>query len=354
MQQQLLVNKNNLSDCHWQETDVPSANGPGDVVLRIDEFALTANNITYAVAGESMQYWSFFPTEPGYGRVPVWGFGHAIESNHPDIAVGDRFYGYFPIGSHLLVQAENVNNHGFVDASTHRASLAKVYNQYSRAGEPNTTADAAEMLFRPLYMTSFMLADFFANQQYFDAKTMVLTSASSKTSLGLAFLLHQRGDVQVAGLTSPKNKDFVSSLGCYDEVLEYDQLEQLDDSTPTALVDMAGNGDVLARLHNHLDNQLQYSCLVGATHWDARAGAREMAGPKPELFFAPAHIEARSKELGPGQLQALFQTAWDDFLAQAQNWISVNRLQGPEATARYYLDLLDDAVTPAEGTILAV
>ena len=353
MQRQMLINKNNLSDVRWQTSDAPVPDETANVILEVDKFALTANNITYAVAGESMQYWQFFPTEAGWGRVPVWGYGTVVASAHPDINPGDRFYGYYPVGSHLAVLAE-VTSQGMVDASPHRASLAKVYNQYIRAGSGDDAAEAAQMLYRPLYMTSYMLADFVTNNDNFGATDIILTSASSKTSLGLAYLLYAAGEHRVIGLTSAKNAAFVEALGCYHDVVTYDSVDGLDNNRTAIVIDMAGNGGTLAAIHSHYKDALKYSCLVGATHWDARAGARDMAGPKPELFFAPAHIEARSKALGPAELQRRFDQAWGGFVTKAAGWVEVATLNGAEAVEHYYLDLLADRVDPARAAILSV
>src|SRR3569832_1804759 len=77
----------------------------GEVRVRIDSFALTANNITYAAYGDSMSYWRFFPSgEEGWGIVPVWGFGTVVQSQHPGIAVGERLYGYWPMGDSAVLQ----------------------------------------------------------------------------------------------------------------------------------------------------------------------------------------------------------------------------------------------------------
>ena len=47
----------------------------GEVLARIDRFALTANNVTYGVMGERIGYWKFFPVEAEEdGIIPVWGF----------------------------------------------------------------------------------------------------------------------------------------------------------------------------------------------------------------------------------------------------------------------------------------
>src|SRR5690242_13818907 len=67
---------------------------PGRVLLAIDAFALTANNVTYAVFGDAMRYWQFFPAHDEWGRIPVWGFADVVRSAHDDVPVGERVYGY--------------------------------------------------------------------------------------------------------------------------------------------------------------------------------------------------------------------------------------------------------------------
>ena len=54
----------------------------------------------------------------------------------------------------------------------------------------------------------------------------MLSSASSKTAYGTAFLLHGQGP-QLVGLASAPNVAFTQSLGCYDRVLPYAAIDQL-------------------------------------------------------------------------------------------------------------------------------
>ncbi|MEZ5558677.1 MAG: DUF2855 family protein [Pseudomonadales bacterium] len=352
------VRRDDLHTTRWHESALPQALAEQQVLLRVDAFAFTANNVTYAVAGDSMHYWQFFPAESGWGRIPVWGFGDVLESAHPEISAGERLYGYFPMSSHLVIAAGRVSARGLQDVSAHRAGLAAVYNQYARtAADPGYRADAeaAQMLYRPLFTTSFLLDDFLADNDFFGAERVMLTSASSKTSLGLAWLLHaRRADrVRVVGLTSATNRDFVTGLGCYDEVVTYESIGDLP-RRGSVIVDMAGNGAVLAAVHDHLGDALRYSCLVGATHWDARAGARDMAGPRPQLFFAPAHIERRRADWGPAGLEQRIAEAWDGFVAAAARWIHVEHGRGPADVERIYRRVLDGAASPAVGYVLSV
>ena len=190
------VKRDAWAETRW-ETSVAPELGDGQVLFRIDRFAFTANNVTYAVFGEAMSYWNFFPADPGWGRVPVWGFGEVVRSRCDALEEGQRFYGYYPMSSHLLVRPNRVSDSGFMDASEHRQGMSPIYNQYARtSNDPMYDAETEDrqMLFRPLFTTAFLLDDYLCADGFFWAAAVVLTSASSKTAIGLASLL-SRGDV---------------------------------------------------------------------------------------------------------------------------------------------------------------
>jgi hypothetical protein len=361
-----LVERNALATTQIAHAPVRGAGDlqSGEVLLRVDRFAFTANNITYAAFGDAMAYWQFFPTtEPGTGSIPVWGFADVAASSCEGIEVGERLYGYFPMSTHLIVAPHHINAAGFIDGMAHRQSLSLIYNHYLRcAHDPLYQADteALQMLLRPLFTTSFLLDDFFAGNGMFGARTLVLTSASSKTALGMAFLLHRnRGlrdsDYEIVGLTSPGNIAFVEGLGCYDRVLGYDQVAQLDKATPSVIIDFAGSGEILGQLHHQLAPQLQYSCLVGASHWDERGGMPDtLPGPAPELFFAPSQAEKRVKELGGEVFQQRLAEVWLEFVSFVGGWMNVEYDLGPEAVERVYQNVLAGRFKPDTGYILSL
>ena len=350
----------NLS--HWRAFEAEiEAPGQGEALIRIDHFALTANNITYGVAGDTIGYWQFFPAEDPWGCIPVWGFGEVIESNHPDVPVGERLYGYYPMGTHLVIKPEKVSRGGLVDGAEHRAALPSVYNQYTRVGaDPSydPAYEAEQMLYRPLFTTSFFLDDFLLDNEFFGAGNVILTSASSKTSLGLAHLLHEnRQDAcRVIGLTSGSNRAFVEGLGCYDAVYTYDEIDQLP-VEPSVMVDMAGSGPVRAAVHGHLVDALKYSCAVGATHWDAATvggGDQKLPGPQPQMFFAPSQIQKRLAEWGQEKFNAMMAEAWQGFLAASASWISVEAQRGMDALAATYEAFLRGEADPAKGYVVSL
>ncbi|MCJ9427834.1 DUF2855 family protein [Kordiimonas marina] len=352
-----LVRRDALHETSFWEVPVePAALKDGEVILKVDSVAFTANNVTYAAFGEAMHYWDFFPAHDGWGRVPVWGFGDVVASKCAGVKVGERFYGYYPMSSHLTVSPVKCSPAGFMDGAAHRRELSPIYNTYVRTTtDPGYSADGEDlqMIFRPLFMTSFLIDDFLDDNDYFGAAQLVLSSASSKTAFGVAFLAAKREGVKVIGLTSPGNVGFCEKLGCYDEIVAYDKIQSLDAGTPTVYVDMAGSGPVRRAVHSHFADNLKFSSSVGASHWDDMGSNKDLKGPRPTLFFAPAQGQKRAKEWGNDKLQAKSAAAWAAFISQAKDWITVEHHTGRNEMEAVYRATLDGKVKPSIGHILS-
>jgi len=358
----LAVGRADLRRTIWLDTPTPAL-AEGQVRLTIDCFALTSNNITYGAFGEAMHYWDFFPTgNAELGCIPVWGFATVRESRVPEVAVGERFYGYWPMADEVVLGPVRSGRSGFVDEAPHRSALADAYNRYLRcSSDPVYRPDheALIALLRPLFITSFLIDDFLADNDFFDARTVLISSASSKTAYGLAFCLSRRGAAGDApttlGLTSPGNADFTRSLGCYGHTVVYDAIETIATDTRAVYVDMSGDAGVRATVHGHWKDQLAYSCSVGGTHWEALGGGRGLPGPRPVLFFAPAQIKKRTED-GRG-MQGVAE-AWDSFVARVADvdhpWLRVVAASGRDAVLGTYAALLEGRVPGNEGRILAL
>ncbi|MEO8118430.1 MAG: DUF2855 family protein [Rhodoferax sp.] len=365
-----LVRKDQLTSTEQRSTpDRPLDSG--EIRVRIDKFALTSNNITYAAFGEAMNYWSFFPVsaadDQGWGRIPVWGFATVVQSLHPGVAVGEKLYGYYPMSSSVVLQPTRLSPAGFSDGAAHRASLHPVYNQYLRcSADPFYTADSEDIqaLLRPLFITSWLIDDFLADNDFFGSAVaggqpalMLLSSASSKTAYGTAFQLAQRQGIEVLGLTSAANVGFCQSLGCYHRVLRYEQLDQIDADAACVYIDFAGDAGLRRAVHTRLTN-LKYSSAIGGTHVEQLGGAQDLPGPKATLFFAPAQIKKRSADWGaPGLGQRLLQ-AWQAFVAQVNDpagaWLIAEQHRGPLAVQAAYRQVLGGRGDPRRGHMLSL
>jgi len=353
-----LVSRSDLRQCRVAEAPRPEPQ-PGEALLRVDTFALTANNITYAVFGDAMRYWDFFPAPAGWGRIPVWGYATVVRSRHDALPEGERVYGYLPMSTHLVVQPGKVGDASFVDAAPHRAALPGPYQVYTRAAHVpgfGPEFEDVQSILRPLFFTSFLIEDFLADNDLFGATSVVVASASSKTALGVAFQLTRnrpRG-CRVIGLTSPRNVEFCRRVRYYDEVLTYDALASLPAGVPTVYVDMAGDGKLLHAVHDHFRDQLKHSCIVGATHWEDRATQHAMPGPKPQFFFAPTQIQKRRKDWEPGVLEQRLGAAWDALVPSVKPWLEVTHGRGAAAVEKTYREVLEGRSRPEQGHMLSL
>lgn len=351
----LLIRKSALAETKQVELPRDPLND-GEMRLQVDLFSLTANNVTYGAAGDFLKYWQFYPSpEQGWGRVPVWGFATVVESKSPAANVGERVYGYLPMSYTFTVKPGERKNGAFADQSAHRAGLAPVYNGYVfNAGDPlyARETEALQVLFRPLFTTSFLIDDFIADAGYFGAKQVVFSSASAKTSYAAAQLLKARGDVKVIGLTSPGNVAYTKDLGFYDEVLPYEAIGGMEGSVPSVFVDIAGNAGVRAAVHARFADNLTYSCAVGATHWDAPRPETALAGPAPKMFFAPDVVKKRIGDWGAAGFGQKVGAAWAAFLPTAAKTTRVVEHHGLHAAGNVFSDLASGRADPKDGHVV--
>ena len=367
---ELLVREGRLDEFRFVESPPPSEAElrPNEVLVAVEKFGFSANNVTYAVIGRSFRYFEFFPADDeGWGKIPVWGMGRVVRSRHSELPEGTRMYGYFPLARYVTLLAGPVGAGGF---EVDRGSLPAVYNRYFPTDRDPFHLPAREdhmMLFRPLFLTSFLLDDFLAEgHDYFGADAVVITSASSKTSYGLAFMRQRRVGaatgrrVETIGLTSRRNAAFVASLGLYDRVVTYDALTTLPADLRVVTVDVAGDPATLAKLQDHLGDDLKANVLVGISHWD-KSPAASGAGPgdlgqdpRTQFFFAPAWFDQRQREWGAARLVESATAAWRAFMDGIDRRCRVVHGSGTDAVAATYRTMLKGEPQPDQGHVLSL
>lgn len=351
------VNRGNITEAALVAAEAPTP-GDGEVLVEIERFSLTTNNITYAAAGEQLGYWRFFPIEDeAAGIAPVWGFARVTQSNCDGIEVGERLYGFWPMASHCVLKPGPVSDRWLTDAAEHRQKLPPVYNDYNRLpanGDGN--ADDLRALLQPLLVTSWLLYDFLEDNGWFGAEQIIIGSASSKTGLGLAkYLAEARPDApKIVGLTSAGNVDFVERLGAYDQAVRYEAIEAAVEQRPSVYVDMAGNADVRSRLHHHLADHMKHSAAVGTSHWDKFAPGGALPGAKPQFFFAPAQVVKRREEWGGSVVQRKISDAWQRLAHDSASWLTVAHTFGLEDALTIWRDLAAGRQRPDVGHVVVI
>jgi hypothetical protein len=361
----LLTSQRDPADGRLDTSSAPPLD-PGWARFAVRRVSITTNNVTYALFGERMSYWQFFPSrQDGWGVVPVWGFADVVESTVPEIAVGTRYFGYWPLADFVDLQPTKVSASGFIDGASHRATLPSTYNRYVAAPSNQAAQDEATLaIMRPLFGTAFLLIDFLQENDWFGARQLVLSSASSKTAYATAWcvrdaLAHGHGPgVRVIGLTSEANKPFVAALGFYDSVLEYGAVRSIDASVPSVFADFSGSAEQRARLHHHLGDALRHSAVIGATQFSAGDRDTPLPGARPTFFFAPDRRRKRLDDWGPARLMQSVEDSQSrflrDMLSGAEPRLRITMHRGLRAARDVMAEMARGRIDPAAGHVIDV
>ena len=361
------VAKSDLKNTRIVPLNIEQALTENEILLKVDKFALTANNISYGIAGDALGYWQFFPTanaseQTQWGRLPVMGFADVISSNCEQIKVGERVWGFMPMATHVKIIAGRLSSTGFSDISPYRDGLSPLYSAFERV---NTNPfyqhknEDFDILLRGLFTTAWLVDDFMFDNHYFEAQQYLITSASSKTSIALAFAVQQRGERPAIGITSESNREFVESLGCYQQVVSYEEITTLDASITSILVDMAGGKKTLSTIHNHFSDKLYYSCRIGATQHDdidMNDALRfdNLPGAKPEFFFAPTQLKKRSVDWGTGKTMKKISMSLLSYIEFCRSIITIEHTNNANDINKIYQQILAGTADASVGQVISL
>jgi hypothetical protein len=366
------VNKNNLHKTQVAPLTIQQTLLDNEVILKVDKFALTANNISYGIKGDALGYWRFFPpqslsrenksSDNQWGRLPVMVIVTVISSNNDQIQVGEKVWGFMPMATHVKILAGRISDSRFSDISPYRDGLATLYAAFERVkSNPfhSTKNENYEILVRGLFITSWLVDDFIDDNQYFGASQYLITSASSKTSIALAFAFKKRGRHPSMGITSSKNKEFVESSGCYDKVISYDEIAQLNADIPSILVDMAGGKATLTAIHCHFTEQLRCSCRIGATHHNDMLPAdivkdNGLLGAVPTFFFAPTPLKKRTKDWGSNETMKQIGLALLDYIEFCRSVMSIEHTTNKNDIDVIYQRILSGNADASTGQVISL
>ena len=366
----LEIRRSSIGDAEVHEEPADDVHD-GQIRLRVDRFAVTANNVSYAGAGDLLGYWDFFLSSDAstWGRVPAVGYAEIVESRNADLPVGGRYHGWFPMAETVTFTATATRD-GFRDDGAHRLAHAPIYRAFSRTDADPFHDDAPDgedrhALLRVLLLTGFLADEFFADSggatangdaPFFGAEQVVVLSASSKTAIGFSQRAAKRDGLAVVGLTSAANADFVRSLGCYDTVVTYDQIDDPDTGialVDSVVIDMAGNPNVLGAVHQRLGERVRHSMMIGKSHHDAvpTTSAGSMPGASPQFFFAPTALDRLVAAWGGAEYRRRTTEATHEFIDASRAWMTIDERRGPDGPASAWASIYAGEVSPDVGVV---
>lgn len=144
----------------------------------------------------------------------------------------------------------------------------------------------------------------------------------------------------------------VRALGLYDQIITYDEIETDLTNNPSVIVDMSGNGAVLARLHRLLGDNMRYTSNVGLTHYENNQMGEGFIRDRSAMFFAPGHIQKRAKDWGKGEFEKRSAAFWRDAAIKSRGWLTMTQTSGAAAVADLWAEALEGRTPPDQGRVV--
>lgn len=302
----------------------PAVPGRGESVLRVHQFAMTSNNVSYVRAREQLGHGRAFPAAPGWMRVPVWGEATVVDGVGDGVPDGTRVIGYFPMAGSVAMSLEPRAGGTLVETSARRAHLAPVYQHYRVVDAPTDGLEFATLHIEAL--ASALVPDLVGA----GVDHVLISSAGSKTGQALAFLLAREG-VACTGLT--RDRSAVGQDGL--TLFEYQELSSVAVPPGTVFLDLAGDPQLRARVVAQCGGAVAYMLALGGTRLTGSIPPQQTgtAAPPVRRYSAGPRLAEVERERGAEAVRLLRDRTRQRLLAWAREQLVVRRLDGLAAAA---------------------
>merc|ERR1711971_378598 len=125
--------------------------------------------------------------------------------------------------------------------------------------------------------------------------SVIISCASSKTALALAYCLRMREMRSVVGLTSEEHLDFCKETDLFHEVFTYDQVDQLPTNNTVVYMDFKCDGSLRQAITLRLGTNLMYNMVLGPAAFQKRMKDQIFEKKAREVLFNEATWRERRR-----------------------------------------------------------
>jgi len=367
-----------------REPQVPELE-EGCVLLRIDKFAFSQMALGYLMKGFTRTfsaYHSFYEyPEEGMYRSGCWGSCTVLESLHPKVAVGTRLYGLVPPSRY---QMQRVG--GFIPANRRTGEVAKVelamegvpfnlrrFQEMEILYDPNSADAIAQtdaqtecqvdeekailedwnLVFREVYTMAFYMDENLLVDTGM-INSVLVSCASSKTALALAYCLRMREMRCVVGLTSPEHLEFVKATELYHEVFTYDQADALPNDRTVVYMDFKCDGELRQAITLRMGTNLMYNMVLGPAVFQKRMKDQVFEKRAREVLFDESSWRERRRMVAEvtktGRNEKL-KYSFPAFVERMRKNLQLRHISGAEAFKSRYDSIYSNDVPPNEAYV---
>lgn len=356
--------------------EVPNLD-PDHLLLRIDKFAFSQMPLGYLMKGYTRTfsaYHDFFKyPEDGIYRSACWGYCTVLESLHPKVPVGTRLYGLVPPCQYHIqkvMRAIPASKNGDpplvefdMDRMPYNLRRFQEYEVLQDGAHQDTEMEDWIIATKEIYTMAFYMDE----QLLVDTgqiNSVIISCASSKTAMALAYCLRMRGGVSieremscVVGLTSKEHLEFVKSTDLYHEVYTYDDLDNIPNDKTIVYMDFKCDGAIRQALTLRMGTNLMYNMVLGPAVFQKKMKDQLFEKRAREILFDESSWRERRRMVAEvtktGRNEKL-KYSYKAFVERMQKLMKLKHVSEPESLRKMYDAIYSNQASPSEAFICSM
>lgn len=364
-----------------KSAEVPNLD-PDHVLLRVDKFAFSQMPLGYLMKGYTRTfsaYHDFFKyPEEGLYRSACWGYCTVLESLHPKVAVGTRLYGLVPPCQYHVqkvlrsIPASKNGDPAMVEFDMHRMPFnLRRFQEYEvvKDADQDTEMEDWAIATKEIYTMAFYMDE----QLLVDTgqiNSVIISCASSKTAMALAYCLRMRGGDElslsskieremscVVGLTNKEHFEFVKSTDLYHEVYTYDEVHNIPNDKTIVYMDFKCDGAVRQAITLRLGTNLMYNMVLGPAVFQKKMKDQLFEKRAREILFDESSWRERRRMVAEvtktGRNEKL-RSSYPDFVERMKKLSRLRHVSEPDALRKMYDAIYSNSASPSEAFICSM
>jgi len=344
----------------WKRPKVPDL-GQGEVLLRVDKFAFSHMALGYLMKGFTRTfgaYHNFYKCqEENLYRSACWGFMTVMESTHPKVAVGTRLYGLVPPARYQVQPVGGTIPPGKKgEPAMVELAMEEIPFNLRRFQEMEVSEGLEPHLEDWIVATKeiYTMAYYMDEQLLVDTgmiSCVLISCASAKTALALAFCLRMRDMRYVFGLTSKEHLEFARSTDLYHEVFTYDDVDSLPNTHTVVYMDFKCDGELRQQITLRMGTNLMYNMVIGPAVFQKKMKDQVFEKRAREVLFDESSWRERRRMVAEvtktGRNEKL-KHSYQAFIDRMKKIIAVKHVKSVDGFAAMYDSLYSNAASPSD------
>merc|ERR1711879_660631 len=187
--------------------------------------------------------------------------------------------------------------------------------------------------------------------------SVIISCASAKTALALAYCLRMREMRYVVGFTSQEHLEFVKSTGLYHEAYSYDDVEKLPTNHTVVYMDFKCDGALRQQITLRMGTNLMYNMVIGPAAFQKRMKDQVFEKRAREALFDEAKWRERRRMVAEvtktGRNEKL-KYSYKAFVERMREFIKLRHANGVAEMSKMYDNIYSNTASPSEAFVCSL